>query len=83
MSPIHAPDTLDSQDTPQTSFRHPTGTNKTPLDTYLAPSGGASKIFLKKTPLGSEYPYGVSKLIKFEVSGVCPVKMSGGCLEGV
>ena len=37
MSPIHAPNTLDSQDTPQTSFRHPTGTNKTPLlDTSLA-----------------------------------------------
>ena len=36
MSPIHAPNTLDSQDTPQKSFRHPTGTNKTPLDTTLA-----------------------------------------------
>ena len=35
MSPIH-----DSQDTPQTSFRHPTGTNKTPIETSLAPSGG-------------------------------------------
>ena len=34
MSPIH-----DSQDTPQTSFRHPMRTNKTPLDTSLAPSG--------------------------------------------
>ena len=40
MSPIHAPNTLDSQDTPQKSFRHPTGTNKTPLDTSLVPSGG-------------------------------------------
>ena len=40
MSPIHAPNTLDSQDTPQTSFRHHAGTNKTPLDTSLAPGGG-------------------------------------------
>ena len=40
MSPIYAPDTLDSQDTPQASFRHPRGTNQTPLDTPLAPSGG-------------------------------------------
>ena len=40
MSPIYAPDTLDSQDTPQASLRHPRGTNQTPLDTSLAPSGG-------------------------------------------
>ena len=32
---IHAPDTLNTQDTTQTSSRDPMDTNKTPVDRYF------------------------------------------------